>query len=254
MIQPVEARDRWRPRDGLALGLVVAGPAAVGQLAFHPEYAGRIDSELAFWLTAAVHLLATAGFLWLAWRVRSKALRPGVLSILAVAIGMHALCLGTHAPTLSDDVYRYVHEGRMVLLGHNPYSVAPVDVPAALRGVEWSRINHPEIAAAYPPAMQYALALGVWIDPSPHGMRVVFGGLNVLAGLLLWLVLRRAGRDPALAIVYAWCPLTAVEFAGQAHGDSLAVAFTLLGIWLGQRGGIGLILAGSAMGVATGPS
>ena len=63
-------------------------------------------------------------------------------------------------PMLSDDVYRYVWDGRVQLEGVHPYRYAPVD-PAlgTLRDAHvFPRINHPEVPTIYPPLAQSLFA------------------------------------------------------------------------------------------------
>ena len=49
-------------------------------------------------------------------------------------------------PMLSDDVHRFVWDGRVAAHGENPYRYAPVDTAlASLRDDDWRRINNPSL-------------------------------------------------------------------------------------------------------------
>ncbi|MEM9862802.1 MAG: hypothetical protein AAF938_14360, partial [Myxococcota bacterium] len=64
-------------------------------------------------------------------------------------------------PVLSDDVYRYLWDGHVLLSGVDPYAHAPASPPlAGLRDADWARINHPVLATIYPPLAQGLFALG----------------------------------------------------------------------------------------------
>ena len=75
-----------------------------------------------------------------------------------VAFGLlFRLTLLPAEPSLSDDVYRYVWDGRVQAAGINPYRHAP-DSPELehLRDERLHpRINHPHIPTIYPPAAQF---------------------------------------------------------------------------------------------------
>ena len=64
------------------------------------------------------------------------------------------LCMLPHEP--SDDMNRYLWEGRMLTQGINPYRHAPDDAllePLAADDPFHGGINHPHMTAAYPPMM-----------------------------------------------------------------------------------------------------
>ena len=51
-------------------------------------------------------------------------------------------------PVLSDDLYRYLWEGRMWIEGFNPYRLAPEDLALSpLRDELWANINNPAIGS-----------------------------------------------------------------------------------------------------------
>ena len=203
---------------------------------------------LDFGMSLALHLAATAGWLWLVRGVVVGAYRPGFGEALGLAVLLRLLVLPL-SPALSDDVYRYVYEGELVLAGGNPYTTPPEEAPVELRGEYWELINNPEIPAAYPPAVQYGLALGVLIHPSPFGMKVLFGALDLLVFVVLWRWLPLLGVGKERAVVYGFCPLMVLEFAGEGHNDSLAVLFMVLALWLFGSRRFGL--AGGSLAVAT---
>jgi hypothetical protein len=146
-------------------------------------------------------------------------------------------------PRFSDDVWRYAWEGEVVLDGRSPYAFAP-DAPelAALRArlpELASHVNHPDVPAVYPPLAQ---ACGVATALLVHGVGLEPGGASVWilraiylgADLLLLLSILRAqqaGRlPPGAAVLWGWCPLVCLEFAGSGHLDSLGILFLLLAL------------------------
>lgn len=187
--------------------------------------------------------LATFGAAFVAYLVAlgaARGLRPGHLRLaLALAVVWRLLLVGTPA-MLSDDVYRYVWEGRVQAYGGNPYAFA--DRPAAprwigLRDQVWQGVNWKEYTAIYPPLWQLVARGVVAVHASPGAMKLALVGCELLAWWpLLWLLQRR--RLPAeRLLVLAWSPLALVEIAGSGHNEALGlalVAWALLALDTGR--------------------
>ena len=129
----------------------------------------------------------------------------------------------------SDDVNRYLWEGRVLAEGFSPYSLAPDS--AELAGLSagdpyHARVNHPEMTAAYPPLA--VLAFGVvsraWYDPMAVKLLVICFDIGAVCWLLALLWRRRLGAR--WVILYALNPVILYSFAGQAHFDAVQ------GFWL----------------------
>ncbi|MFQ5778830.1 MAG: glycosyltransferase 87 family protein [Terriglobia bacterium] len=189
-------------------------------------------AELVATALAGGLLYLVAAWRMLTWRHSTRA----ALAVVLFAAVVFRLTLLPLPPTLSDDAYRYVWEGEVQLAGYNPYLIAPADpelVP--LRPAEFDRLPGKDIPSAYPPLTQLLFRLAAWLD----GL-ATFKLLSVLfdlATLLLIVgVLRLRGQPPVRALLYGWCPLVVLEFAGSGHNDSLALCALLLAHWLIIRG------------------
>lgn len=143
-------------------------------------------------------------------------------------------------PFLSDDVYRYVWDGRVQVAGHLPYGIAPDDWDLDSVEESWAPeervrdlVNHPDVPTIYPPVLE----LVFW------GVAAAGGGLPLWRLLLLFVelcvagclvaLLRRWGRDPRLVVLYLWHPLPVFESVWSAHAEVIPVLFALLGLlWL----------------------
>lgn len=134
---------------------------------------------------------------------------------------------------VSDDVHRYLWEGRLQQLGGNPYTVAPADaehwVPKSSRpDPHRGQVNHPELTTVYPPGAQILFLLVTEVHYSARAWKMLMllfelGLVGVLLGLL-----KARGQPRARIWRYLWHPLPLVAFAGEAHLDVLL----LLGTWL----------------------
>ena len=138
------------------------------------------------------------------------------------AVLARLVLLGT-VLSLSDDVYRYLWDGHLLVQGISPYAwqvnASALDAFATpLRQL----VNHPEMASPYLPAAQAYFWLLERITPQQaltHRMAAML--LDLLTGLVIRTLLVRLRLNPGAVIVYLWNPLLMVEFAGSAHVDAL---------------------------------
>ena len=148
-------------------------------------------------------------------------------------------------PNLSQDFYRFIWDGNLILEGLNPYLLTPDDwmarggpaFPAAselyqgmgsLSGAHYSN---------YPPVNQYFFALcaylgGQTILGSVISMRV----LIVLADLgILYFgrrILKKINRAPHLIFWYFLNPLVIIELTGNLHFEGVMLFFFILAMFL----------------------
>ena len=199
-----------------------------------------------FYLLFALYL----GSVWSVFRGRADG-RVMTTVLIAFAVAFRIILLSTQ-PVLSDDIYRYVWDGRVQAAGINPY-LYPPEAPelSHLRDdAIYPRINRPWARTIYPPGAQW-LFRGVYAArPDSVGfVKATIVACDLLTILLLMRLLRVAGLPPGRAIVYAWHPLAIFELAGSGHLDGLMIPFALLCLLLlERRRDVG---AGAALGMAT---
>ncbi len=147
---------------------------------------------------------------------------------------------------LSDDCHRYVWEGRLVAEGISPYAFSPSSPELAAYRERWeptfARVNHPSVSAAYPPLAELVFAGTISLagrSDAPAGsilaFRLLFAVCDLLVSIVLVSWLRRNQQPLLLALAWAWCPLVALEYAGSAHFDALAILFLLSALLLHER-------------------
>lgn len=147
-------------------------------------------------------------------------------------------------PALSDDIYRYVWEGRLGVAGVNPFSHAPEDPELApFRDTTiYPHINAPHLPAIYPPLSQVLFALTAAVSPTLTAMNLVFLLFDIATALVLLRLVQVLGVSRGRIIIYAWNPLVVMEFAGSGHLDSAGIFFLCLGLLLflqdRERGGV----------------
>ncbi|MHC4816101.1 MAG: hypothetical protein ACYTFN_23815, partial [Planctomycetota bacterium] len=160
---------------------------------------------------------------------------PKAGGILFVAVVLRVLLLPV-PPTLSEDVLRYIWDGKVAGAGLNPYRRAP-DAPevAALRDRDWQRLPHRHVPTVYPPLAMTVFSIAARLPAPVLGLKVLLTAADLATCvLLLWLALRR-GLPRRRVIWYAWNPLVALEVAGMGHVDALGVAAVVATVCLVTR-------------------
>ena len=149
--------------------------------------------------------------------------------VLASAVLIRTIFIGT-PPLLSDDLYRYLWEGRLLLEGGNPF----LTPPTAITGLDdelRALVNHPDIPSLYPPLalwwFQFLAVLGR--TPEVAQATTALVDVGIVAALL------RVRLLPQRAALYALHPLPILEAASGAHIDTLALFLATLA--LTTRGG-----------------
>jgi len=177
--------------------------------------------------------------------------RNELIAIFVFAILIQGVLIFTR-PTLSDDMYRYVWDGRVQAQGISPYQYPPrAPELAYLRDAEiYPSINRKPAVTIYPPAAEaaYALLWRIWPD-NVRWFQIASAAGGVLAGALLVGLLRDLGRPTSRTIIYLWSPLLAFETAHAAHLDGLVLPFLVGAWWARVREHDGLV--GILLGVAT---
>ena len=189
---------------------------------------------------AFILIALTSGFLAMAaTRVAEGApTRKMLWWIIAVAILLRGILLFLD-PLLSNDIYRYIWDGKVQAAGTNPYRYFPVDQALAqLRDAAiYPNINRPDYATTiYPPVAQMFFFLVTRLGETVTTMKL---GLVACEGVTVAIIiafLRRLGRPETRVVAYAWHPLPIWEIANNGHVDALMVMLMMLGLWLGLTG------------------
>ncbi len=202
-----------------------------------------------------LYFLAFAAYVWAARQVLADAETFKGPSALTVILGFALLFRATlffSAPSLSDDIYRYVWDGMLVNHGINPYQYAPgASELSPLRDALYERINHKDIGTPYGPVLMGVFAAAQAVAHSVYAMKIPFLVFDGLIMLLLLRLLDVAGKPGSHVLIYAWNPLAVVEVAGSGHNDTAAVLLLLGAIYLlmrarGRLGAFGFVAAVAA--------
>ncbi|HSG92172.1 MAG TPA: glycosyltransferase [Methylotenera sp.] len=147
---------------------------------------------------------------------------------------MRLLLLPTAA---SDDVSRYLFEGKLVRAGISPYAqTADAGSIAQYRDAHWEQMNHKDKPTAYPPLAQLIFATIGAISYHPLAYKLIFVFADLLTlGAVLKLLARR-GTSLAFAGFYALNPIVLLAYAGEGHFDSCMLAALMWGVYAYEAG------------------
>ena len=201
----------------------------------------RFFMKVAF-VQSAIYLLAA----WIVARARPS--NSTLLIAIAFAVLFRVSILFA-PPYLSDDIYRYIWDGRVQAAGINPYRYIPAAPELAqLRDdTIYPKINRRDYAhTIYPPVAQVVFLLTTRISESVVWMKVTMLIFEMVAIWAIASLLNLLGRPRQLVLLYAWHPLCVWEFAGSGHVDAIAIAFIALAFLAWQKRsdlGAGFLLA-----------
>lgn len=234
---------------GLALSVTAVMVLMLVHRGFNPARIRPLPLLVGAWLA----------FLVAAWLLRKVPRRTAVALILLGGIGLQAAAVS--APrAFSDDVYRYIWDGRVQAAGLDPYQYVPAarqltglrdeflfhpgarycvtssyvtSHPAAGLAAGCTVINRPTVPTIYPPVAEaYFLAVH-YLPGAGHStipIQAVTGLAAVLVTVLLLAGLGRLGRDVRMAALWSWCPTVILEAGNSAHVDVIAVGITAAAI------------------------
>lgn len=197
----------------------------------------RIYGNLKEFVPETILLLLISGVLYLVscyLSIRSEPdkFRRNHFILLAGAAVLFRLTVWPLAPWLSEDVFRYRWEGKVADAGENPYTLSPNDPRAArFRDSSFARIPGQDFRPVYGPVteliqrLNYRIAATLSQDPERQAFwfKLPAAMFDLFTIALLWRWLRLRGLPSERIVIYAWSPLSVIEFWGNGHNDALAV-------------------------------
>lgn len=218
------------------------------------------------WLLALGMVICTAGLAYGAsqnefWKIVAALVPQFLLYVLAlklvvsrpnaffffliVAIALRATLIAA-TPYLSNDVYRFIWDGRLLVHGYNPFDHLPqyyLELSPGVPGIDrqlFEAFDAKNTYTVYPPLAQLQFGTAAWLFPSDEfgamvGMRLWLLLYEVGTILLLPKVLAGFGLDPRRSLIYSLNPLVVHEVTGNLHFEGAMVFFLVLSVWLLQQ-------------------
>lgn len=139
-------------------------------------------------------------------------------------------------PSLSEDIYRYVLDGRVQTAGINPYRYPPEAAELSqFRDSYYLKINHKNFRTPYPPFAETMFHLLASVGGGLMTFKACFLLFDLLLIAIICKLLKLEKLPTSYALVYAWHPLPVLEFAGSGHMDVIAIGLFLASYLLTLR-------------------
>lgn len=145
-------------------------------------------------------------------------------------------------PTLSDDIYRFIWDGRLWLVGEHPFAQLPqayMEQKQQLPGIDlalFDQLNSPAYFTIYPPFAQgtFVVACALFFN-SIFGttliLKLILLACEIGSLLLIPKILTALNLPKYNVLIYALNPLVMVEVVGNLHYEGAMVFFFLCGMY-----------------------
>jgi alpha-1,6-mannosyltransferase len=149
-------------------------------------------------------------------------------------------------PQLSDDIYRFIWDGQLIVNHQNPLLSTPDSLlpqlkdNAAYFAQLHGNINHPQFYTCYPPLMQ----LVFWVSAQLGGyslvanmiiLKLIIAITDSIAVILLARLLKKLQLPVMLVILYALNPAVIIEGAGNAHFEVMQVCCMIAAVYYSMQ-------------------
>lgn len=148
-------------------------------------------------------------------------------------------------PALSDDFYRFIWDGRLLLNFEDPYKALPEEMlNQGLTGIDQSlfdALNSKPYYSIYPPLNQLIFFISALFSPNSIFWSTVM--LKIIILLFEWgnlksirRLLTHYGLPQSYGLLYILNPLAILELAGNLHFEAIVIFFLLQAIlWYEQK-------------------
>lgn len=139
--------------------------------------------------------------------------------------------------TTSDDVHRYLWEGKVIVNGFNPYTTPPNDSSLVhLRDDNFEKVTFKNMPAIYPPLSKVVFTLNYLVTGNnPVFLKIIYLIFDVITLIFLIKLLKLRGKNPKLILLYSWLPLPILEYFNNSHIDVIGITFLVLFIYYFEK-------------------
>lgn len=141
-------------------------------------------------------------------------------------------------PLLSDDIYRFFWDGRLMLADISPFAELPSHLVASGMCPEkfdielFEKLNSKEYYSVYPSVCQFVFATGAFLFPKNiYGFAVFLKGFLFFCEVGTLYFLRRMGVSGKKLLLYALNPLIVLELCGNAHFEAAMLFFFVAALY-----------------------
>jgi hypothetical protein len=151
-------------------------------------------------------------------------------------------------PNLSDDIYRFIWDGKLITDGIHPFLHTPTEliqnhlVHHPIYQTLYPFLNSPDYFTVYPPVCQAIFAFSTQLFPndiyeSAIVMKIILACFDIGSVFLIRHLLKNNYLPVKKVLLYAFNPLIIIELCGNAHFESAMLFFFLLSLhfWHQQK-------------------
>ena len=142
-------------------------------------------------------------------------------------------------PSLSDDYFRFIWDGKLSLEGVSPFKYLPSEfIKLTSRNYFldlYSKLNSPNYYSVYPPVSQCVYLIGALFDKTIYSViliRIVLIISDLFSFFYIRKLLNYFGKDENLSYLYFLNPLVIIEITGNLHFEGLMLLFLLISVHL----------------------
>jgi len=137
-------------------------------------------------------------------------------------------------PIGSDDVYRYMWDGKVQDAGINPYQYIPIDPALNFlhSDILPKKLNYADMKTIYFPLSQWLFYVGYKISgEAVWGYKLLLFIFELFTFYSIALLLKKLKLPSKYILFYALCPLPVIHFAIDAHLDGFGLPLLLFAIY-----------------------
>jgi alpha-1,6-mannosyltransferase len=162
--------------------------------------------------------------------------------LIALGLGLRlVLCFAF--PRLSDDIYRFFWDGKLICGGYNPFAYLPsyfIDNQIFTSDFDigiFKKLNSPNYYSIYPPVCQVVFSAAYWLSSkSIYGAAVLMKLFLLFCEIgTIFLLYKNEKRydffSKNAALLYALNPLCIIEICGNLHFEGAMIFFFLICIF-----------------------
>lgn len=188
-----------------------------------------IPQQSDFFLLLGGLILVVCTYGWLNF----SAVKANITLVIGVAV--IARCLATISfPNLSDDVFRFIWDGRLWHMGVHPFLMTPTDFLSSYDGLYedlYGRLNSPDYYSIYPsiPQVIFWISTGTTssIEGAAHVMQIIHACIDLITIYLMIRLLKEVKLPRYRLLLYILHPLIIIELIANLHHEVLVICFVL---------------------------
>jgi len=164
-------------------------------------------------------------------------------------------------PNLSDDVYRFIWDGRLAANGINPFSHLPAQIMqmAPVTGITkhlFKQLNSASYYSIYPPVLQGIFWLTAKLFPVNTYAAIIFMKCIIVITeaanfFLIIKLLKKIGLPQYLSLLYILNPLVITELTGNVHFEGVMIFFVLLSFLFILKNNVKISAVSFGLSIAT---